>query len=372
MKKNKIHLLSILLFTISLLIIVIIRNNNWIAEYIFARGISKSLSQIISRITALIPLSIMELSIYLGIILLIRLIIQVIVKLLGSKRYNKEDVFNILTKLGFMFSLSLFLFVIFAGVNYYRYPFNKINNMVVVDSSLDDLYGLNMELTNQAYDLREQLELYTEYINEEGVFEFASESWDTLTNPLNDAFVNLSIDYPILKGNYGSPKQVLSSKIMSRMETTGIYWPFTLEANINVHAPDYTIPSTMAHEMAHLRGFMREDEANFIAYLACIYSDELVFNYSGVMLALSLAGNALYREDKELYAKTREYFNEGMTADLRDKSVYWKQFDDTVISTVSTKMNDTYLKANNQKDGVKSYGRMVDLLLADYKERHHH
>ncbi|HPW41948.1 MAG TPA: DUF3810 family protein, partial [Bacillota bacterium] len=30
--------------------------------------------------------------------------------------------------------------------------------------------------------------------------------------------------------------------------------------------------------------------------------------------------------------------------------------------------NDKYLKANNQKDGVKSYGRMVDLLIAEHRK----
>ena len=33
---------------------------------------------------------------------------------------------------------------------------------------------------------------------------------------------------------------------------------------------------------------------------------------------------------------------------------------------VSTKVNDTYLKAHSQTDGVLSYGRMVDLMLADF------
>jgi hypothetical protein len=32
-------------------------------------------------------------------------------------------------------------------------------------------------------------------------------------------------------------------------------------------------------------------------------------------------------------------------------------------------VNNTYLKSNNQEDGVKSYGRMVDLLLAERRTR---
>ena len=32
-------------------------------------------------------------------------------------------------------------------------------------------------------------------------------------------------------------------------------------------------------------------------------------------------------------------------------------------------MNDAYLKANGQENGLRSYGRMVDLLLAYYRDK---
>ena len=35
---------------------------------------------------------------------------------------------------------------------------------------------------------------------------------------------------------------------------------------------------------------------------------------------------------------------------------------------MSNQMNDVYLKANSQEDGVKSYGRMVDLMLEYYRD----
>jgi hypothetical protein len=53
--------------------------------------------------------------------------------------------------------------------------------------------------------------------------------------------------------------------------------------------------------------------------------------------------------------------------DLMYSSNYWKQFE-TKVAEISNKVNDSYLKANNQDDGVKSYGRMVDLLLAYYSK----
>ena len=55
-------------------------------------------------------------------------------------------------------------------------------------------------------------------------------------------------------------------------------------------------------------------------------------------------------------------------ADIYDNSEYWKQFEGPV-SEISETVNDTYLKANDLEDGTKSYGRVVDLLLAEYKEK---
>ena len=65
------------------------------------------------------------------------------------------------------------------------------------------------------------------------------------------------------------------------------------EANVNVDVPRYTIAHTMCHELAHLRGFIREDEANYIAYLACMASGDPELMYSALAEALVYAGNAL-------------------------------------------------------------------------------
>ena len=138
---------------------------------------------------------------------------------------------------------------------------------------------------------------------------------------------------------------------------------------MNVDVSDYSIASTMCHEEAHLRGFIREDEAIYISWLVCGKSDNAEVRYSGVMEALILVGNALYRKNPDLYSEVRATYSEQVNADLRANSEYWAQFEDTVISNTATTLNDAYLKANNQSDGVQSYGRMVDLLLAEYRAR---
>ena len=45
---------------------------------------------------------------------------------------------------------------------------------------------------------------------------------------------------------------------------------------------------------------------------------------------------------------------------------FWKQFETpkNIVATVSENVNNKYLETVNVEDGVHSYGRMVDLLLA--------
>lgn len=364
--------LILLFLPLTIIIILAVKNNKWIAEYIFARVIYKYLAQIISRLTGIFPFSVMELSIYLSIIialLLILYIISILFNYLNNKSKDFIQIYKSIINIGCMFSILFFTYIIFAGVNYHRYSFAEINNIELGNSTIEELYQLNLYLVEEANFLRNEITLSHGLIDDNGQISIKNMRWDELTGIAFESFENLAKEYPELGGKYGKAKPVYNSFIMSKMGITGIFWPFTLEANVNIEAPDYTILSTMAHEMAHQRGFMREDEANYIALLASIYSENILFRYSGIMLALQYAGHELYKIDPFLYSEIQSLYNEGIKRDLRYSSTYWSQYDNTVISTISNQMNDTYLKVNNQKDGVKSYGRMVDLMLASYKNK---
>ena len=104
--------------------------------------------------------------------------------------------------------------------------------------------------------------------------------------------IRLGQSYPQLDGYYPYPKPLINSRLLSVQQLCGIYSPFTIEANYNREMPYYNIPHTICHELSHLKGFMREDEANFIGYLACIGSDSPDFRYSGYLTGWVYAGNA--------------------------------------------------------------------------------
>ena len=146
------------------------------------------------------------------------------------------------------------------------------------------------------------------------------------------------------------------------------FFPFTGEANLNVHSPAVYLPSTIVHELAHLRGIASEQECNFLAVLASTTSGNPAYAYAGWLMGYIHLGNALYRVDPDTYWAIRETLPETVKADLNYNNAYWRQFQDTVVQTVSNKIYDTSLKAYGDERGMQSYGMVVDLLVVYYKD----
>ena len=73
--------------------------------------------------------------------------------------------------------------------------------------------------------------------------------------------------------------------------------------------------------------------------------------------------NALYAADYEGWYELRLRYPDYLSADMAAQNNYVSAHD-TKVAEVSDKVNNAYLKLNDQQDGVRSYGKMVDLLLA--------
>ena len=69
----------------------------------------------------------------------------------------------------------------------------------------------------------------------------------------------------------------------------------------------------------------------------------------------------------ERYRELRELLPEQVNRDFAGAREFWQEFQGRPAE-MATRANDTYLRLNQQPDGVLSYGRMVQLLLAYYRE----
>ena len=171
--------------------------------------------------------------------------------------------------------------------------------------------------------------------------------------------------FPCLAGAELRAKGVLCSRVMSYLDFTGFFFPFTAEANVNLDFPPALFASTVAHELAHQRGVAKEQEANFVAVLACLEDGDADYVYSAALLAYTHLGNALYSADREAWARIAGSLNEAVRADLAAGAAYWKQFE-TPVQAVSNTVYENFLYSYNQELGLKSYGACVDLLVNYY------
>lgn len=318
----------------------------WYAVHIYPIWVGS-----LGRVCSLFPFSVIEVLLYLAVLAFLVGILCVLAKKLSLHR-----AVWILARVAIV---AFFLFTINGGINYQRMPFSQRAGFSLEESTEEELIALCERLVEEINEAAQEIE-----VDAQGHCLVDGD----LAGEAREAMQAASVDYPELSGYYPNVKPVKSTWYLSYQLLQGVYSPFTVEANYNNGMPDQDKPSTACHELSHLKGFMREDEANFVAYLACRASEDPQFRYSGSILAYTYSGNALYAQNLEAFRQVRDKLCDQAVADLVDHNAYWDTYRGTVAE-VSDKVNDVYLKANAQEDGTKSYGRMVDLLLAWNREQ---
>lgn len=158
-------------------------------------------------------------------------------------------------------------------------------------------------------------------------------------------------------------KPMFFSRLQSMMGFTGVYFPFTGEANVNVDAPACLVPATIAHEMSHQRMVFSELEANFVGIAAAVSCGDPVFQYSGWLMGLIQLCNALYAVSPDLwYQIAAASFTPELSTDWEDNNAYWRALE-SPVEEAAAQTFDTFLKSNGQDLGIQSYGACVDLLV---------
>lgn len=244
------------------------------------------------------------------------------------------------------------------GVNYYTDSFQDRSGIYAQPVTVDRLEQVTAYFAQQVNEAADGVPR-----DEHGLFalprEEILEGSKTVYDAVERRFPFLELDDPGVKGVY-------FSRVMSILDFTGVYCPFTGESNVNMDSPACMLPATVAHELAHQRGIASEQECNFLAILAATTSGDPAYAYSGWLMGYLYLGNALYRADQDRWRAIRETLVEPVQADLRYHSAYWKQFSETVPQKVSNTVYDGFLKSYGDEHGIQSYGTVVDMLVAYY------
>jgi len=309
----------------------------WYSHHVYL-----ALAEVVGRVFGSIPVPAAELAMYVLILLFVIYSIRFWGQPMGRKGKN---VLFILLPLGFL------IYTTNCGVNYYAEPFFRQEGIGTETYKDEQLLELCMYLVDR--------------VNENVSTELYAENKEEWKQEGIQSMVRLGEQFPVLQGYYPRPKEILNARFMTAQQLSGLYTPFTMEIYINGEMTDYNIPHTICHELFHSKGYMREDEANFIGYLACINSDNQAFRYSGYLTGWMYAGNAMAEADRELYQELSEQLNPQVRADLEENNRFWIS-QKGILSEVSNQWRDAYLKMNNQPDGIHSYDGMVELMLAYY------
>ena len=339
------------------MILLIIQSESVAFSDWFNMHISAPLRALLAALTAPFPFSVGELTILL-------LPPALIFTIRYAVRYRCDSWRTAGVFIGILLSVLLSIFSLFV-LNFsagYR------------NSTLDVKLGLEREEVS-AEELAETAEMLVQRLNEEADnltferdgFSVMPYSLAEMNDRLSAAYDTFCNSHDFIRDNAGQPKPMLISEVLSYMHITGVYSFFTGEANINVNFPDYTIPYTAAHEMAHQRGIAREDEANMVAFLVCIESDDPYIRYSAYLNMYEYVANALYSADASKYRDVRSNLNSATRSELSAYSSFYQKYRNSTASKVSGAVNNSYLHTQQVSSGTKSYGMVVDLTVAWYK-----
>lgn len=372
-KQFYIILASVLLALVVTVLSAIFAANPDITEQYIARGWYRMISQPISAFFGLFPFSMAEVLIIAAIVAVLTYLIVCIIKTVRNKRRKAEQPYKpLLNFITLALCLASILYSAFYALwawNFSRHTLEENLQYTIQESSEEELADLCRELAEHINRLRPLVEE-----TEDGVMRIADTKED-LAKRADAGYENLAatesdtIDYQALfGGTYCQPQYLMTSTAFCYMGITGIFIPYTFEANVNSRTPDCSLPHTMMHEMAHQQGFPREDEANFVAFLACRAHDDVDFQYSGYYVAYIYSINALYSHNADLAWEIHATVDGEYHRDSSASNAFWNQFEGPV-EEIATSVNNSYLQANGQDDGVHSYGRMVDWLLAERRAR---
>jgi len=247
-------------------------------------------------------------------------------------------------------------FLLLWGLNYHRQPLAVQLGLDVVPVAAAQLETLCNTLVSQADELRAPLPQ-----DASGVLhvDLGATLSRTRLGPAAAAHELRSF-----RAGARDPKPLLLSRAFSHLGIAGIYAPFTGEANVNVEVPAPDLPFAASHELAHQCGIAREDEANYAGWLACRRHPDPEFRYSGTLAASSYTLQALAAVAPTAARRIAALRSPAVKRDIQAVRSWAARYQGPARA-LSHAVNDAYLKANLQRDGVQSYGRMVDLLLAE-------
>jgi Protein of unknown function (DUF3810) len=318
----------------------------WVEQY-YSSGIYPYIARFFRALTSWIPFSAGDLLYVAAIIWLIRELAGW-VKMIRKHALDRPWLLNRISNYTRIFLCIYLVFNILWGLNYNRTGIAGQLGLALEDSSSTELSRLTEALILKTNQMRPS--------DPDIGFGRSSEL-------ARQAYISGSSKYPFLDPRPFSLKPSIFGAIGNYMGYSGYYNPLTGEGQVNTKVPGFLIPFVACHEMAHQAGYARENEANFVGFLAARESKDSALLYSTYLNMFLYANGELRQIDSVAAKNNMARLTPGVKKDI-DHYRKWLRSYDTVVGDLVDIFYNQYLKLNEQPAGRRSYNQVVTWLLA--------
>lgn len=323
----------------------------------FNRNIASAFRFLLAKLTGILPFSLAE-------ILIILAPIWIALTVFFAVRLIKADPKKRVRFLATLLSVIMFIYSSFVLTFATAYRGTSLEDKLGLERTAlsgEDIYVTLVKVTEELSVLKDSVEY-----GESGL-SVMPYGFSELNKKLNEAYKKASEKHGFINSFKSRVKRIMLSEPMTYTHISGVYTFFTGEANVNVNYPDFVVAYTTAHEMAHQRGIAREDEANFVAFLVCLESDDAYVRYSAYINMYEYLLSSLCKVDISAARELVKTAPAEVRAELNAYSEFFEKYSDNKAADISDKINNSYLVSQGQSAGVKSYGLVTELAVAYYK-----
>lgn len=338
-------IIALAVLTAVFVTLLILSGNQAVCEF-FATTVSRAWIAVFGTLLGWLPFSVYELFLILAIVGAVAFVVFVII-FLAKRRWRQ------LTSLVLAVAIAIVSFL-----NVYTLSASFAYNRDSLPEEVYKEYSSEQFTSDQAIALAEILVEKANYCyentehDEDGniVYPF---SFSELSDLLAEEYEKIQSDYFSSYTPHG--KRILNKWIMSQLHITGVFFAPFGEANVNGNENSMYLPTTLAHEMAHGKGVMREYQANLVAMYVCLNSENLYISYGAAAQAASIAISlvSLYPNTTDKVSELRAALNGGIAVEKANYSAFYAKF--TLLDDIGDFFNDIYLKLQKQEEGTDSY-----------------
>jgi len=323
-------------------------------ETYYSQGLYPIISKFFRFLFGWIPFSV-------GDLIYVALLFLAIRYLIIRRKHIRKMPKSFLRNVVMVLAVAYFTFHLLWGFNYYRLPLSK--TLVLKDThSYTELLEFTEKLIETTNNFQFQLtsddakQVRIPYSQEE-IFKKTLQGYEDLEQKL-----------PSLRYRRPSVKTAIFSTLLTYMGYGGYLNPFTHEAQVNGKLPNFRFPVVAGHEIGHQIGYSAENETNFVGYLVTLNNKDLYFKYSASAYALGYCLAEIKRRDEDKFIELYATVNKGIQKNYEEMNNFWMAYENPIEPIFKSVFN-SFLKANNQPEGIKSYSLVVSLLVT-YHERY--